>query len=76
MLDGEGEMGGGDEKRSSPHSHRVRKAGRMSREEVCVCERERERRSTRGQAGIYVQGRDLFGLAYYCNWEWSWDCDN
>ena len=47
-LGGDGE----DEKRSPPHSHSVREAGRRLREEVCACvrerEREREKRSTRG----------------------------
>ena len=65
---------GGDEKRSSPHSHSVREAGRRSREEVCVCVcvRERERERERERQGQHVGKREFtfkegICLGYYCN---------
>ena len=45
----------GDEKRSLPHSHSVREAGRRSREEVCACVREieREKVNTWGRGNLH-----------------------
>ena len=57
-----------------PFTQRSRSREDVERGSVCVCVRERERE------GQHVGKRELtfregICLSYYCNQEWSWDCD-